>query len=108
MAVKKAQRTVGNWLGVLVRGVGNEAEFGKRINISCSSPHFCFFNTSILVSSLFVYFFPPETPFHFTLPKEGDVIPPLTGATPPLVGHLKLEPRRHSTPIGEYLKCNAI
>ncbi|XP_016067086.1 PREDICTED: tumor suppressor p53-binding protein 1 isoform X2 [Miniopterus natalensis] len=40
-----------------------------------------------------------ETPFHFTLPKEGDVIPPLTGATPPLVGHLKLEPRRHSTPI---------
>ncbi|XP_065726989.1 TP53-binding protein 1 isoform X3 [Phocoena phocoena] len=41
-----------------------------------------------------------ETPFHFTLPKEGDVIPPLTGATPPLIGHLKLEPKRHSTPIG--------
>nr|KAF6503140.1 tumor protein p53 binding protein 1 [Molossus molossus] len=40
-----------------------------------------------------------ETPFHFTLPKEGDIIPPLTGATPPLMGHLKLEPRRHSTPI---------
>ncbi|XP_011353296.1 TP53-binding protein 1 isoform X2 [Pteropus vampyrus] len=40
-----------------------------------------------------------ETPFHFTLPKEGDIIPPLTGATPPLIGHLKLEPRRHSTPI---------
>ncbi|XP_036299860.1 TP53-binding protein 1 isoform X2 [Pipistrellus kuhlii] len=40
-----------------------------------------------------------ETPFHFTLPKEGDIIPPLTGATPPLAGHLKLEPRRHSTPI---------
>ncbi|KAM8781402.1 TP53-binding protein 1 isoform 2-T2 [Rhynchonycteris naso] len=40
-----------------------------------------------------------ETPFHFTLPKEGDIIPPLTGATPPLTGHLKLEPRRHSTPI---------
>lgn len=42
-----------------------------------------------------------ETPFHFTLPKEGDIIPPLTGATPPLIGHLKLEPKRHSTPIGE-------
>uniref|UniRef100_A0A2K6D5C5 TP53-binding protein 1 n=1 Tax=Macaca nemestrina TaxID=9545 RepID=A0A2K6D5C5_MACNE len=41
-----------------------------------------------------------ETPFHFTLPKEGDIIPPLTGATPPLIGHLKLEPKRHSTPIG--------
>nr|XP_019580905.1 PREDICTED: tumor suppressor p53-binding protein 1 isoform X2 [Rhinolophus sinicus]XP_019580906.1 PREDICTED: tumor suppressor p53-binding protein 1 isoform X2 [Rhinolophus sinicus] len=40
-----------------------------------------------------------ETPFHFSLPKEGDIIPPLTGATPPLIGHLKLEPRRHSTPI---------
>ncbi|XP_048189089.1 LOW QUALITY PROTEIN: TP53-binding protein 1 [Perognathus longimembris pacificus] len=40
-----------------------------------------------------------ETPFHFTLPKEGDIIPPLTGATPPLIGHLKLEPKRHSTPI---------
>ncbi|XP_006883270.1 PREDICTED: tumor suppressor p53-binding protein 1 [Elephantulus edwardii] len=42
-----------------------------------------------------------ETPFHFTLPKQGDTIPPLTGATPPLIGHLiKLEPQRHSTPIG--------
>ncbi|XP_042639630.1 TP53-binding protein 1 [Orycteropus afer afer] len=41
-----------------------------------------------------------ETPFHFTLPKEGDIIPPLTGTTPPLIGHLKLEPKRHSTPIG--------
>uniref|UniRef100_A0A4X1V647 TP53-binding protein 1 n=2 Tax=Sus scrofa TaxID=9823 RepID=A0A4X1V647_PIG len=41
-----------------------------------------------------------ETPFHFTLPKEGDIIPPLAGATPPLIGHLKLEPKRHSTPIG--------
>ncbi|XP_045058114.2 TP53-binding protein 1 isoform X2 [Desmodus rotundus] len=40
-----------------------------------------------------------ETPFHFTLPKEGDIIPPLAGTTPPLIGHLKLEPRRHSTPI---------
>ncbi|XP_036039377.1 TP53-binding protein 1 isoform X1 [Onychomys torridus] len=41
-----------------------------------------------------------ETPFHFTLPKEGDIIPPLTGATPPYIGHLKLDPNRHSTPIG--------
>lgn len=40
-----------------------------------------------------------ETPFHFTLPKEGDMIPPLTGTTPPLIGHLNMEPRRHSTPI---------
>ncbi|XP_020864834.1 TP53-binding protein 1 isoform X2 [Phascolarctos cinereus] len=40
-----------------------------------------------------------ETPFHFTLPKEDDVIPPLTNTTPPLIGHLKLGPRRHSTPI---------
>ncbi|XP_044515950.1 TP53-binding protein 1 [Gracilinanus agilis] len=40
-----------------------------------------------------------EIPFHFTLPKEDDVIPPLTSTTPPLIGHLKLGPRRHSTPI---------
>ncbi|XP_006831782.1 PREDICTED: tumor suppressor p53-binding protein 1 isoform X2 [Chrysochloris asiatica] len=46
-----------------------------------------------------------ETPFHFTLPKEGDIIPPLTGVTPPLIGHLKLEPKRHSTPIGIISKC---
>ncbi|XP_075570003.1 TP53-binding protein 1 isoform X2 [Pelecanus crispus] len=39
------------------------------------------------------------TPFHFTLPKEGDVIQPLTSITPPLVGQLKMGPRRHSTPI---------
>lgn len=58
--------------------------------------------------SLFCFLFSPETPFHFTLPKEGDVIPPLTGATPPLIGHLKLEPKRHSTPIGEWLKCNDV
>lgn len=54
------------------------------------------------------FFPPPETPFHFTLPKEGEIIPPLTGATPPLIGHLKLEPKRHSTPIGEWLKHNGI
>ncbi|XP_068059475.1 TP53-binding protein 1 [Anomalospiza imberbis] len=39
------------------------------------------------------------TPFHFTLPKEGDVIRSLTSITPPLTGHLKMGPRRHSTPI---------
>ncbi|NWW49694.1 TP53B protein, partial [Pedionomus torquatus] len=39
------------------------------------------------------------TPFHFTLPKEGDVIQPLTSVTPPLAGQLKMGPRRHSTPI---------
>ncbi|XP_025943127.1 TP53-binding protein 1 isoform X1 [Apteryx rowi] len=39
------------------------------------------------------------TPFHFTLPKEGDVIQPLMNVTPPLIGQLKMEPRRHSTPI---------
>ncbi|NWT17778.1 TP53B protein, partial [Vireo altiloquus] len=39
------------------------------------------------------------TPFHFTLPKESDVIQSLTSITPPLTGHLKMGPRRHSTPI---------
>ncbi|NXU10350.1 TP53B protein, partial [Pardalotus punctatus] len=39
------------------------------------------------------------TLFHFTLPKEGDVIQSLTSITPPLSGHLKMGPRRHSTPI---------
>ncbi|XP_009468448.1 PREDICTED: tumor suppressor p53-binding protein 1 [Nipponia nippon] len=39
------------------------------------------------------------TPFHFTLPKEGDVIQPLPSITPPLIGQLKMGPRRHSTPI---------
>ncbi|XP_072790143.1 TP53-binding protein 1 isoform X5 [Taeniopygia guttata] len=39
------------------------------------------------------------TPFHFTLPKEGDIIQSLTSITPPLTGHLKMGPRRHSTPI---------
>ncbi|XP_014340373.1 TP53-binding protein 1 isoform X2 [Latimeria chalumnae] len=39
-----------------------------------------------------------EIPFHFTLPKEGDVIQPLASTSPPLIGQLKLAPR-HSTPI---------
>jgi len=42
------------------------------------------------------------TPFHFTLPKEGDTIQPLTSITPPLTGQLKMGPRRHSTPIGKF------
>ncbi|NXA36215.1 TP53B protein, partial [Eudromia elegans] len=39
------------------------------------------------------------TPFPFTLPKEEDVIQPLISVTPPLMGQLKMGPRRHSTPI---------
>ncbi|XP_069758595.1 TP53-binding protein 1 isoform X3 [Narcine bancroftii] len=39
-----------------------------------------------------------EIPFHFTLPKEDDIIQPLAGTTPPLIGKLKQGPR-HSTPI---------
>ncbi|NWU09326.1 TP53B protein, partial [Cephalopterus ornatus] len=39
------------------------------------------------------------TPFHLILLKEGDIIQPLTSITPPLTGHLKMGPRRHSTPI---------
>ncbi|NXO03229.1 TP53B protein, partial [Rhinopomastus cyanomelas] len=39
------------------------------------------------------------TSFHFALPKEGDAIQPLASITPPLVGQLKMGPRRHSTPI---------
>ncbi|KAM9311899.1 TP53-binding protein 1 [Gastrophryne carolinensis] len=40
-----------------------------------------------------------ETPFHFTLPKEGDLIQPASTVTPPMIGQLKRGPRRHSTPI---------
>ncbi|XP_053573707.1 TP53-binding protein 1 isoform X1 [Bombina bombina] len=40
-----------------------------------------------------------ETPFHFTLPKEGDLIQPINSVTPPMIGQLKRGPRRHSTPI---------
>ncbi|XP_010085095.1 PREDICTED: tumor suppressor p53-binding protein 1, partial [Pterocles gutturalis] len=39
------------------------------------------------------------TLFHFTLTKEGDTVQPLTSVTPPLMGQLKMGPRRHSTPI---------
>ncbi|XP_040198468.1 TP53-binding protein 1 isoform X3 [Rana temporaria] len=41
-----------------------------------------------------------ETPFHFTLPKEGYLIQPGSTVTPPMIGQLKRGPRRHSTPIG--------
>ncbi|KAM8972289.1 TP53-binding protein 1 [Pelodytes ibericus] len=40
-----------------------------------------------------------EMPFHFTLPKEGDLIQTISSVTPPMVGQLKHGPRRHSTPI---------
>ncbi|XP_063737131.1 TP53-binding protein 1 isoform X2 [Eleginops maclovinus] len=39
-----------------------------------------------------------EISFHFTLPKEGELIGPVVGATPPLIGQLK-QTLRHSTPI---------
>lgn len=97
-------------------GLGMRQNWGAKEksnwDISCSSPHFCLSCTYVLISFLFIigffclfvcFLLSPETPFHFTLPKEGDIIPPLTGATPPLIGHLKLEPKRHSTPIGEWL-----
>ncbi|XP_062405968.1 TP53-binding protein 1 isoform X2 [Sardina pilchardus] len=39
-----------------------------------------------------------DIPFHFTLPKEGELIRPVVTATPPLLSQLKKTPR-HSTPI---------
>ncbi|XP_031179513.1 TP53-binding protein 1 isoform X8 [Sander lucioperca] len=39
-----------------------------------------------------------EISFHFTLPKEGELIGPAVGATPPLISQLK-QRLRHSTPI---------
>ncbi|XP_040825686.1 TP53-binding protein 1 isoform X1 [Ochotona curzoniae] len=69
---------------------------GKRLDSGGEAKHFD--KASAHVSQSFCES-SSETPFHFTLPKEGDIIPPLAGATPPLIGHLKLEPKRHSTPI---------
>lgn len=43
-----------------------------------------------------------EISFHFTLPKEGELIGPVVGATPPLINQLK-QTLRHSTPIGGFL-----
>uniref|UniRef100_A0A6I8PDC7 TP53-binding protein 1 n=1 Tax=Ornithorhynchus anatinus TaxID=9258 RepID=A0A6I8PDC7_ORNAN len=42
-----------------------------------------------------------ESPFRFTLPKEGNLIQPLSSTPPLLMEHLKRGPRRHSTPIVE-------
>ncbi|KAG2470454.1 TP53B protein, partial [Polypterus senegalus] len=39
-----------------------------------------------------------DIPFHFTLPKDGEMVHHVAVATPPLLGPLKLAPR-HSTPI---------
>ncbi|KAM4593495.1 TP53-binding protein 1 isoform 2-T3 [Odontesthes bonariensis] len=39
-----------------------------------------------------------EISFHFTLPKEGELIGPAVGASPPLINQLK-QTLRHSTPI---------
>ncbi|XP_048041045.1 TP53-binding protein 1 isoform X1 [Megalobrama amblycephala] len=39
-----------------------------------------------------------ELPFHFTLPKDGELIRPAVSATPPQISQLKKTPR-HSTPI---------
>ncbi|KAM9317967.1 TP53-binding protein 1 isoform 2-T3 [Pholidichthys leucotaenia] len=39
-----------------------------------------------------------EISFHFTLPKEGELIGPAVNATPPLINQLK-QSVRHSTPI---------
>ncbi|XP_039768805.1 TP53-binding protein 1 [Ornithorhynchus anatinus] len=40
-----------------------------------------------------------SAPFRFTLPKEGNLIQPLSSTPPLLMEHLKRGPRRHSTPI---------
>ena len=45
--------------------------------------------------------FTTEISFHFTLPKEGELIGPVVGATPPLINQLK-QTLRHSTPIGRF------
>ncbi|XP_057692920.1 TP53-binding protein 1 isoform X2 [Corythoichthys intestinalis] len=39
-----------------------------------------------------------EMSFHFTLPKDGELIGPVVGVTPPLINELK-RTLRHSTPI---------
>ncbi|KFW87110.1 Tumor suppressor p53-binding protein 1, partial [Manacus vitellinus] len=76
----------------------------------CTAPvlHFSLFSQPVLL--VFELKYSPEitnpcalyllgTTFHLNLPKEGDIIQPLTSITPPLTGHLKMGPRRHSTPI---------
>ncbi|XP_078740165.1 TP53-binding protein 1 isoform X1 [Lampetra fluviatilis] len=51
----------------------------NKTNLSCSSSN--------------------EVQFHFTLPKEGEVIRLQANITPPLIRQMRLAPR-HSTPIG--------
>lgn len=43
--------------------------------------------------------FAADISFHFTLPKDGELIGPAVGVTPPLINQLK-QTLRHSTPIG--------
>lgn len=92
---------------VWMAGEGDRNKNLGKEQLKCFSvvSHFCVMYTLVwfFFSLLCFHFclFISETPFHFTLPKEGDIIPPLTGATPPYIGHLKLDPNRHSTPIGE-------
>lgn len=104
---KESRENSRKLVGRFVDGFGNEAEFGKITIFLAVFFTFAFLILLFWFPSCLFIFLSPETPFHFTLPKEGDIIPPLTGATPPPVRHLKLEPRRHSTPIGKWVKCNA-
>ncbi|XP_037548165.1 TP53-binding protein 1, partial [Nematolebias whitei] len=50
-----------------------------------------------------------EISFHFTLPKEGELIGPVEGVTPPLISQLK-KTLRHSTPIESNFsgKCDVV
>uniref|UniRef100_A0A3Q2YRG6 TP53-binding protein 1 n=1 Tax=Hippocampus comes TaxID=109280 RepID=A0A3Q2YRG6_HIPCM len=49
-------------------------------------------------SGVIILCFYAEMSFHFTLPKDGELIGPVVGATPPLINQLKAM-LRHSTPI---------
>lgn len=59
---------------------------------------FCF-----LLLSAGVFLSVADISFHFTLPKEGELIGPAVGSTPPPVSQLK-QTLRHSTPIGGFSK----
>lgn len=52
-----------------------------------------------LNKSKYLLFCSADLPFHFTLPREGELIGPAPSATPPHVRQLKNTPL-HSTPIG--------
>ncbi|XP_032818669.2 TP53-binding protein 1 isoform X2 [Petromyzon marinus] len=60
-------------------GDNSVVEETNKANLSCSSSN--------------------EVQFHFTLPKEGEVIRLQANITPPLIRQMRLAPR-HSTPIG--------